>query len=145
MRKIAIVTTLVMLLTALTVSSIAFAGGITSEASVSSEKIKQSDQGKLLKKWNKEAVKAKIDQMVKDGKLSADEAEKKLSAIEKRSKYKKGHFSKKWSGPFNKEVVKAKIDQMVKDGKLSADEAEKKLMAIEKRSQNRKGHFSKTK
>ena len=46
-------------------------------------------------KWsgpvNKETVKAKLDQMVKDGKLSAEDAKKKLSVVEKRSK---GRFSK---------------------------------------------------
>ena len=106
-----------------------------------SEKYLSAEEIKNVKPTETE-VRAKLDTLVFEGKLTQLEAETKLEAIlsgEKKGK-KRGMFGKK---PTETEV-RAKLDTLVFEGKLTQLEAETKLEAIlsgEKKGKKR-GMFS---
>ncbi|MBL06617.1 MAG: hypothetical protein CL773_01950 [Chloroflexi bacterium] len=106
-----------------------------------SEKYLSAEEIKNVKPTETE-VRAKLDTLVLEGKLTQLEAETKLEAIlsgEKKGK-KRGMFGKK---PTEIEV-RAKLDTLVLEGKLTQLEAETKLEAIlsgEKKGKKR-GMFS---
>lgn len=96
---------------------------------------KMESEGKSKTEAYLEQAAAKLDQAVEAGKLSAEDAEAKMDALEKRIAFKEEMASKlEIDGKFNAEayleLVAERLEALVKTGELSAEDAEARLIAI---------------